>query len=569
MTLRSTLTSLAVVAFALGSSCKSADEATPAPEKTPDTSETGCKSDGDCEGELVCEVSSGQCLACLPNAGKCDGASLLLCEADGSGYGEPIACDDADPCTTGDGCEAGQCNTVEVTSCDDADACTADLCDGGTGECRHLPSGQPGCCEKDGDCDDGLDCTTDTCDATTGTCGNSGGPCSEEVTSWGEKGKADGQLDGPRGVAVSPKGLVIVADTGNDRVVVFDPAGAVVRTFGAKGSGDGELSQPGGVALLPDGRIAVADTGNARVAIFSFEGEWVGAIDGKAGEGSRLVSPTAVSPAVQGDGIWVVNNGKDQVLRLSLDDEVLGLEIGGKGSAEGHFREPRDVVQATSGTVWVTDNLNHRVQAFDPSTAEVLVAFGAEGSEPGQLVFPTGIAITDGGYIAVADSGNGRLQFFQMCAPSCDGRECGDNGCGGSCGECLGSMTCEEGKCAGGEQGGKGCEASETELKCDGCGCEECVCAADPYCCDPVAANDPGAHWDDVCVAECNELCGFLCEGKPTTTGEPQVKPTVSFSRELGAGTLASPVAIAVGEGGLLYVVDNVQAKVRVYRLTP
>lgn len=33
------------------------------------------------------------------------------------------------------------------------------------------------------------------------------------------------------------------------------------------------------------------------------------------------------------------------------------------------------------------------------------------------------------------------------CAPQCDGRECGDDGCGGSCGNCPVDSTCFDGSC--------------------------------------------------------------------------------------------------------------------------
>jgi hypothetical protein len=33
------------------------------------------------------------------------------------------------------------------------------------------------------------------------------------------------------------------------------------------------------------------------------------------------------------------------------------------------------------------------------------------------------------------------------CQPTCQGRDCGDDGCGGSCGQCTGSSSCQESKC--------------------------------------------------------------------------------------------------------------------------
>lgn len=34
-----------------------------------------------------------------------------------------------------------------------------------------------------------------------------------------------------------------------------------------------------------------------------------------------------------------------------------------------------------------------------------------------------------------------------VCKPACGSRTCGDNGCGGSCGQCTGEMVCRNGTC--------------------------------------------------------------------------------------------------------------------------
>jgi DNA-binding beta-propeller fold protein YncE len=58
-----------------------------------------------------------------------------------------------------------------------------------------------------------------------------------------------GLLRSPGGVAADGAGSVYVADSGNDRVVVFDAAGGFVRAFSGRGSGAGELRSPIGVAV--------------------------------------------------------------------------------------------------------------------------------------------------------------------------------------------------------------------------------------------------------------------------------------------------------------------------------
>ena len=63
-------------------------------------------------------------------------------------------------------------------------------------------------------------------------------------------------------------GHLMVCDTGNHRIQVFDLSGKFVAKFGTNGSGMGELNEPVSVAVLSDGKIAVSDIGNSRIQIF-------------------------------------------------------------------------------------------------------------------------------------------------------------------------------------------------------------------------------------------------------------------------------------------------------------
>jgi len=86
----------------------------------------------------------------------------------------------------------------------------------------------------------------------------------------------------------------------------------------------------------------------------------------------------------------------------------------------------------------------------------------------------------------------------KCCAASCDGIECGDDGCGGDCGECSAGKYCVDGQC----QANDGCQET-MEVGCGGCQCEQCVCEIDFFCCDPEWGG-----WDSWCVDECMYDCG-------------------------------------------------------------
>ncbi len=90
------------------------------------------------------------------------------------------------------------------------------------------------------------------------------------INSFGSIGPPQDQLRNATGIAVDPRGIVLVANTGKDRIVAFDPAaGSVIGDFGGTGAGPTQMSGPQAIAVAPDGTIYVADTGNNRIDVYA------------------------------------------------------------------------------------------------------------------------------------------------------------------------------------------------------------------------------------------------------------------------------------------------------------
>lgn len=164
---------------------------------------------------------------------------------------------------------------------------------------------------------------------------------------------ADARFRAPVGVAVTPSGRIIVADTYNDRIRAIDPDG-VVRTL-AGGDGDpsgaltpssfqsaGSVDGPGpearfdtpcGVAIDSRGRILVADTGNGLIRAIGLDG--VVSTIGKASVGLERPMAIAVGPA---DDLFIVDEAGRVVVAAS--DGTQRLLAGGRtGFADGAERE--------------------------------------------------------------------------------------------------------------------------------------------------------------------------------------------------------------------------------------
>ena len=83
------------------------------------------------------------------------------------------------------------------------------------------------------------------------------------------------KLDHPSGCACY-KDMVIVADSGNSCLKVFNSSGKFLRKIGEKGNADGQFLKPNGVYVDQHGNILVSDGYSGHVQQFTIEGHFTG-----------------------------------------------------------------------------------------------------------------------------------------------------------------------------------------------------------------------------------------------------------------------------------------------------
>lgn len=103
------------------------------------------------------------------------------------------------------------------------------------------------------------------------------------ITDFSAYGSAPGQVRSPMGLSVDPAARLLVADTGNDRIDLFNSfAGGLggIDNFGSTGGGVGQFNAPNSIAVAPGALVYVADSGNGRVVRLRYDdADHDGAID--------------------------------------------------------------------------------------------------------------------------------------------------------------------------------------------------------------------------------------------------------------------------------------------------
>jgi sugar lactone lactonase YvrE len=153
-----------------------------------------------------------------------------------------------------------------------------------------------------------------------------------------------------------------------------------------------------------------------------------------------------------------------------------------------------------------------------------------------------------------AAPGNSPPMECPACETACAGKECGDDGCGGLCGECPAGGACDGGHCVVDACQGVpfvGCCAGGLLRWCSHGTIEALDCAADPACgwdqttamydCGTSGGEDPSGEHPAACPAcapacggrdcgddGCGGACGFCSDGKSCADGKCACTANVS-----------------------------------------
>lgn len=232
-------------------------------------------------------------------------------------------------------------------------------------------------------------------------------PDGARITGWEMPAVARGT---PEDVEVDREGNYVIPDTHYTQVLVYSPAGRLLRRFGSEGQGPGQFVYPVGLAIDDENRYYVSEYGgHDRIQVFDSAGkfllEWgrFGEADGEFNRPEDL--------ALDGAGrVFVADACNHRIQVFTRTGRFLG-RWGHPGNAPGALSYPYDVACTPEGTVLVCEYGNHRVQEFTPD-GRPLRSWGKVGFGDGELNFPWDLALAPAGGIWVTDTSNHRVVLF-------------------------------------------------------------------------------------------------------------------------------------------------------------
>lgn len=205
----------------------------------------------------------------------------------------------------------------------------------------------------------------------------------------------------PTVVAVSADRCLYVADRDSNGLFLFNPNGSLRRFYQSAELGD--LKRPRGLCFDGSGRLLVSDSGNGRILIFDDTLRLTGRID--LSNHRPLLDSLALA-----DCTLFCSDLRNHVIHaIDLRDGVLKRALGGPGSATGRLRSPRGICVVGDRLI-VADRDNDRICAFDLKTGKVQSFLGF-GRGEGSVRKPTDVKFIDNRFY-VNDSNNYLIQVY-------------------------------------------------------------------------------------------------------------------------------------------------------------
>jgi DNA-binding beta-propeller fold protein YncE len=280
--------------------------------------------------------------------------------------------------------------------------------------------------------------------------------------------------------------LLYITDTYNNRIVIYNRIkGTRIITFGEYGNMNGQFIQPHGIDIMNNKYIVVADTFNNRLQLFEIRDRYfvnsinlgdrpysvkitnswiyvtfsdcIKRYDKKFSylnkfkdnvsigkffnplelciEEDKLISSHGIVSSER--EIYVCDSKNNRICIINVQEEILEKESKDElvkkimlhKNSDGKYVESSvgykikyigekefvcpSGIAVTETEIFIADTYNHRIMVYNKHTCEFVRSFGSWGAKFGELSYPRSICIKDD-KIYILDSGNNRISVWHI-----------------------------------------------------------------------------------------------------------------------------------------------------------
>jgi len=221
-----------------------------------------------------------------------------------------------------------------------------------------------------------------------------------------ESASIESGLRKPSGMVVGAGGRFYLADTDNNRIILFDKDLRLTNQVGGFGGGDSRLGRPTWLTIDNELSVVVSDFGNRRLCRFDSELHFVNEIPFYSSDDPlKFGYPSGLFATRHGE-IWVGDKDNGRIAVFAVNGQF--DRFIGASSGAGLMRDPAKIV-LDNQQVLVCDAGNYRVAVYD-LFGGFLRDFGEN-----ELHHPTGLCRL-GGLYAVVDQ-----ELNQICVYDAEG----------------------------------------------------------------------------------------------------------------------------------------------------
>jgi hypothetical protein len=158
---------------------------------------------------------------------------------------------------------------------------------------------------------------------------------------------------------------VLIADQGNQRIILVNLQGNIVWQYGVTGvAGDapGQLNNPNSGEVLENGHILIADESNNRVIEINAQGHIL-----KTFTAGGTVSGAAFASRLENGDTLISDAGNNRIVQVDRNDKVVWQYVTNTASDSNPNPQPTRGIRLRNGDTLISDQFNNRVIEVTPA----------------------------------------------------------------------------------------------------------------------------------------------------------------------------------------------------------